>query len=43
MIGFSSRQEYGLLGITNTHNLDSFITFIRNAIDFRVNKIKLGW
>ena len=42
-IGFSSSQVYGLLGTTNTHNSDSFIVFIRNSIDFRVNKLKLGW
>ena len=35
MIGFSSNRVYGILGTTGTHNSDSFIVFVRSAVEYR--------
>ena len=35
MIGFSSSRVYGILGTTGTHNSDSFIVFVRSAVEYR--------
>ena len=40
IIGFSIDRVYGVLGTTSTHSHKSFITFISNILDYRVNRLK---
>ena len=40
IIGFSIRRIYGVLGTTATHSHKSFITFISNILDYRVNRFE---
>ena len=40
IIGFSIKRIYGVLRTTATHSHKSFITFISNILDYRVNRFE---
>ena len=41
MIGFSKQRFYGMLGTSSSNNSKSFLIFIKNAIEYRINTLKI--
>ena len=41
MIGFSKQRFYGMVGTSSSNNSKSFLIFIKNAIEHRINTFKI--
>ena len=41
MVGFSRQRFYGIFGTTSSNNSNSFLRFVKNAIEHRTNDLKI--